>query len=185
MPRNVKGQVEVICGCMFSGKTEELIRRIRRAEYAKQTVKVLKPSIDDRYATHAVVTHVKGEVPCIPVDNVTQLSGHCYEDCDVVAIDEAQFFSPGIVAVVDALANEGKRVIVAGLDMDAFGKPFGPMADLIVRADYVTKLHAVCMICGGDATRSYRKSGTSNVVEVGADQYEARCRACYHKGDKV
>jgi thymidine kinase len=168
-----------------SGKSEELIRRVRRAQFAKQAVKVFKPAVDDRYATHAVVSHVNAQVPCIPVQNVTQISEHSYESCDVIAIDEAQFFAPGLVLMVDVLAQMGKRVIVAGLDLDSFGEPFGPMADLLVRADYITKLHAVCVCCGEDATRSYRKSGGTNQVEVGADQYEARCRACYNKGGKT
>lgn len=185
MPHNPQGQVEVICGCMFSGKSTELIRRVRRAQHAKQTVKVFKPATDDRYGVHAVVTHVKSEIPCIPVTNVTQISEHCYSNCDVVALDEAQFFQEEIVALVDALAQEGKRVIVAGLDLDAFEKPFGPMPELMVKADYITKLHAVCVVCGEDASRSYRRSGTTEQVEVGSDQYEARCRACYRKGEEA
>ena len=182
MPHNPQGQIEIICGCMYSGKSEELIRRVRRAQYARQVVKIFKPAIDDRDAIHAVVSRAKGEVPCTPVQNATQLLEHCYDGCDVVAIDEAQFFQDGIVTIVDILARGGKRVIIAGLDLDSFGKPFGPMADLLIRADYITKLHAVCVVCGEDATRSYRKSGTTEQVEVGSGQYEARCRACFHKG---
>lgn len=185
MPHNPKGQVEVIAGCMFSGKSEELIRRLRRAAIAKQKIKVFKPSVDDRYATDAVVSHVKAELPCIPVDTATQISEHCCEECDVVGIDEAQFMGTGLVALVDKLALAGKRVILAGLDLDSFEKPFGPMAELLARADYVTKLHAVCVRCGEDATRSYRKSQNQEQVEVGAEQYEARCRSCYHLGEKA
>lgn len=183
MASNPRGQVEVICGCMFSGKSEELIRRLRRAEIARQNVKVFKPAIDDRYGAEAVVSHVKGEFPCQPVGHAGQIA-EMVEDCNVVGIDEAQFMGPEIVPLVDDLAKSGKRVIIAGLDLDAFEKPFGPMADLLVRADYVTKLHAVCVQCGEDATRSFRKTDTTGQVEVGSTQYEARCRACFHRGPR-
>ncbi len=184
MPHNPRGQVEVICGCMFSGKSEELIRRLRRAEIARMTVRVFKPAIDDRYGAKAVVSHLRDEFPCTPVENARQIVDLC-GGCDLVGIDEVQFMGPEIVKVVDDLARRGKRVIVAGLDLDAFEEPFGPMAELLVRADYVTKLHAVCVVCGEDATRSYRKSGTTGQVEVGSDQYEARCRGCYHHGPEA
>lgn len=181
MAFNQRGQVEVICGCMFSGKSEELIRRLRRAEIARQVVRVFKPAIDDRYGATAVVSHVKDQFPCTPVERAGQIA-ELVDGCDVVGIDEAQFMGPEVVPLVDDLARRGKRVLIAGLDLDAFEQPFGPMADLIVRADYVTKLHAVCVVCGGDATRSYRKSGTRGQVEVGSKQYEARCRTCFHQG---
>lgn len=181
MPHTPRGQVEVICGCMFSGKSEELIRRLRRAEIARMRVRVFKPAIDNRYAAKAVVSHLKDEFPCIPVERASQIRDLC-GGCDVVGIDEVQFMNGDVIKVVEDLAKHGKRVIVAGLDLDAFEKPFGPMPELLVRADYITKLHAVCVVCGEDATRSYRKSGTTGQVEVGSAQYEARCRGCYHHG---
>lgn len=171
-----KGQVEVVCGCMFSGKTEELIRRLRRADIAKQKIQVFKPAIDDRYATHAVVSHARAEYPAVPVTSSEAVLAQVGEDTQVVGLDEVQFFDLKIAFVAETLANRGVRVICAGLDLDAFGEPFGPMPALIATAEHVTKLAAVCTVCGEPAYRSFRKSGTTDQVEVGADQYEARCR---------
>ncbi|MDD3688136.1 MAG: thymidine kinase, partial [Bacteroidales bacterium] len=158
-----KGWIEVIAGSMFSGKTEELIRRLRRAEYAKQNVEIFKPAIDVRYSEEEVVSHNATSIRSTPVpssQNILLLTG----DVDVVGIDEAQFFDSGIVDVCVQLANQGIRVIVAGLDMDFKGRPFGPMPVLFAVAEYVTKVHAVCMQCGELAQYSHRKSESSAVV---------------------
>lgn len=178
---NWKGQVEVIAGCMFSGKTEELIRRLRRAVIAKQKVQVFKPSIDDRYATDAVVSHARTEYPAKPVPSAMSILGLLQKDTHVVGLDEVQFFGDGILEVVEVLANRGVRVICAGLDLDSFGRPFGPMPALLATAEHVIKLAAVCTSCAEPAYRSFRKSGTTTTVEVGADQYEALCRACFQE----
>lgn len=170
------GHVEVICGCMFSGKSEELIRRLRRAVIAKQAVQVFKPVIDNRYSSKAVVSHTRVEFPAEAVQSPGDILFRVNEQTQVVGIDEAQFFHAGIVDVVETLANQGRRVIVAGLDQDAFGQPFGPMPQLMAVAEFVDKIHAVCTVCGEPASRSYRKTGSQQQVEVGADQYEARCR---------
>jgi thymidine kinase len=174
-----KGWIEVIAGSMFSGKTEELIRRLRRAEYAKQNVEIFKPAIDVRYSEEEVVSHNATSIRSTPVpssQNILLLTG----DVDVVGIDEAQFFDAGIVDVCVQLANQGIRVIVAGLDMDFKGRPFGPMPALFAVAEYVTKVHAVCMQCGELAQYSHRKSESSAVVVLGEkDIYEPLCRRCY------
>lgn len=176
-----KGQIEVICGSMFSGKTEELIRRLTRARLAKQQVEIFKPSVDTRYHDTHVVSHNETSIRSTPVNfagDILLLSG----TCDVVGIDEAQFFDEEIVRVVQLLANQGKRVILAGLDMDFEGKPFDPMPKLMAIAEYVTKVHAICMQCGDLAAFSYRLSAATEKVVLGEkDSYEARCRKCFHE----
>lgn len=177
------GRVEVICGSMFSGKTEELIRRVRRATIARQTVQVFKPAIDSRYTLQRVTSHNGQGFEAIPVAEARAILSLLQPGATVVAIDEAQFFDAGIVPVVDQLAAQGIRVIVAGLDTDFRGEPFGSMPDLLCRADDVIKLHAICMVCGEEATRTQRlvNGQPANyhdpVIMVGAaEAYEARCR---------
>jgi thymidine kinase len=170
------GWVEVIAGCMFSGKTEELIRRLNRAIIAKQSVVVFKPIIDDRYAKEEVASHGGVTIEAIPVSDPQEIYDRCKE-ADVVGVDEVQFFDESVVEVVQALANEGKRVICAMLDMDYRGVPFGAVPGLMATAEEVDKVHAVCVCCGGPATRSQRIVDSSDQVLVGgADAYEARCR---------
>lgn len=179
-----KGWIEVIAGSMFSGKTEELIRRLRRAEFAKQNVEIFKPTIDVRYSEEEVVSHNANSIRSTPVPsaaNILLMVG----DVDVVGVDEAQFFDNGIVEVCVKLANQGIRVIVAGLDMDFAGRPFGPMPALFAVAEYVTKVHAVCMHCGELAQYSHRKSAGDNIVVLGEkDIYEPLCRRCYNDETK-
>jgi thymidine kinase len=179
-----KGSIELITGSMFSGKTEELIRRLRRAQFAGLKVAIFKPSLDKRYSETRVVSHDEKSISSTPVDNASSillLAG----DVSVVGIDEAQFFDESIVNVCNTLADNGIRIIVAGLDMDFMGKPFGPMPALLAIAEYVTKVHAICMHCGNLAQYSYRKSGGEQVVLLGEkDIYEALCRACYNKATK-
>lgn len=174
------GWIEVVCGSMFSGKTEELIRRLNRARIAKQKVEIFKPSIDIRYHHEDIVSHNSSSIRSTPIHSsheILLLVG----DCDVVGIDEAQFFDDGIVEIVNSLAFNGKRVIVAGLDMDFKGNPFGPMPGLMAIAEYITKVHAVCMVCGDVANYSYRKTAAKEQVMLGeTDSYEARCRKCFH-----
>ncbi len=170
------GSIEVIAGCMFSGKTEELIRRLRRAQIARQRVEIFKPSIDDRYSTTEVVSHSQVKIESHVVAHSRDIM-RLAADADVVGIDEAQFFDEGIVEICETLANQGKRVIVAGLDLDYRGKPFGPMPHLMAVAEYVTKTLAVCMQSGLPASRTQRLSANKEVVVVGhTDQYEARHR---------
>lgn len=173
------GWIEVICGSMFSGKTEELIRRLKRAQFAKQKVEIFKPSIDTRYNEAKVVSHNANEIHSTPVpssSNIRLLAS----DCDVVGIDEAQFFDDEIVAVCNELANSGKRVIVAGLDMDFKGNPFGPMPALMATAEYVTKVHAVCTRTGNLAHYSFRKAQNDNLVMLGeTEEYEPLSRAAF------
>jgi thymidine kinase len=175
------GWIEVICGSMFSGKTEELIRRLRRAHFAKQKVEIFKPAIDTRYHEEQVVSHNSNSIPSTPVpssSNILLLAN----DSDVVGIDEAQFFDNELVNVCNQLANNGTRVIVAGLDMDYTGKPFGPIPALLACAEYVTKVHAICMNCGNLAQFSHRKTDQTSLVLLGeTDSYEPLCRKCYHK----
>lgn len=179
------GWIEVICGCMFSGKTEELIRRLNRAYIAQQKVEIFKPAIDKRYHEEEVVSHNDRSIRSTPVNfagDVRLLS----QDCDVVGLDEAQFFDDEIVDVCVELANQGKRVILAGLDMDFSGAPFGPMPRLMAVAEFVTKVNAVCMKCGGIATNSYRLTGEKEKVVIGEkNEYEARCRSCFVEGMKA
>ncbi|MFB0904193.1 MAG: thymidine kinase [Nonlabens sp.] len=175
------GWIEVICGSMFSGKTEELIRRLKRAQFAQQKVEIFKPSIDVRYDEEMVVSHDSNESPRTPDPAAAHLP-HLASDCQVVGIDEAQFFDDEIVAVCNALANRGIRVIVAGLDMDFKGNPFGPMPALMATAEYVTKVHAVCTRTGNLAQYSFRKTADEKVVMLGEQQeYEPLSRAAYYK----
>ena len=173
------GWVEVITGCMFSGKTEELIRRLKRAKIAEQDVIVFKPEIDNRYSETEIVSHNETSLPSIVVSSAKEI----YEkskDAQVVGVDEAQFFSNDLVDVVNKLANEGKRVIVAGLDMDYKGVPFEPMPQLMAIAEYVTKTLAICVVCGNPADRTQRNVKSNEKVLVGASgMYEARCRKCH------
>ncbi len=175
------GWIEVIAGSMFSGKTEELIRRLKRAKFAKQKVEIFKPSIDTRYDEDAVVSHDSNEIHSTPVPaaaNIPILA----DNCDVVGIDEAQFFDDEIVKVCNDLANRGVRVIVAGLDMDFKGNPFGPMPALMATAEYVTKVHAICTRTGNLANYSYRKAKSDNLVLLGeVDEYEPLSRSAYYK----
>ena len=175
-----KGSVEVITGSMFSGKTEELIRRLRRAQFAGLKVEIFKPSLDKRYSETRVVSHDDKSIVSTPVDNASSillLAG----DVDVVGIDEAQFFDISIVEVCNTLADNGIRIVVAGLDMDFMGKPFGPIPALLAVAEYVTKVHAICMKCGNLAQYSYRKSEDAQVVLLGEKNlYEPLCRDCYN-----
>ena len=174
-----RGWIEVICGSMFSGKTEELIRRLKRARIANMKVEIFKPSVDKRFHEEEIVSHDENSILSTPVDlpeDILLLS----RDVDVIGIDEAQFFDDNIVAVCNQLALRGIRVIVAGLDMDYQGKPFGPMPDLLAIADYITKLHAICVKCGNIASFSYRKIPQEGQVVLGErDIYEPRCRYCY------
>src|SRR5690554_4687894 len=178
------GWIEVICGSMFSGKTEELIRRLKRAQFAKQKVEIFKPSIDTRYDEEKVVSHDANEIRSTPVPasaNIRILAS----GCDVVGIDEAQFFDDEIVSVCNDLANSGVRVIVAGLDMDFKGNPFGPMPALMATAEYVTKVHAICTRTGNLAHYSFRKSANDNLVMLGeTEEYEPLSRAAYYKAMK-
>ena len=176
-----RGWIEVICGSMFSGKTEELIRRLRRAEYAKLKVEIFKPLIDTRYSEEEVVSHDENTIRSTPVEssgNILLLTGNV----DVVGIDEAQFFDNNLVDVCNQLANSGIRVIVAGLDMDYLGKPFGPIPALMAEAEYVTKVHAICMHCGNLAQYSHRIAESDKLVLLGeTNEYEPLCRVCYNK----
>ncbi len=179
MPKET-GWIEVIAGCMFSGKTEELIRRLRRAKIAKQTVKIFKPRIDDRYSSTDIVSHSEQSLPSILIDDIKDIFNFS-GDAEVIGIDEAQFFDAGIVDVCNELANRGKRVIVAGLDQDYRGVPFDPMPQLLAVAEYITKTLAICVVCGNPADKTQRKTYTSERVVVGAaDIYEARCRKCHY-----
>ncbi|MFO7938668.1 MAG: thymidine kinase [Bacteroidales bacterium] len=175
------GWVEVIVGSMFSGKTEELIRRLRRAEYARLEVEIFKPLIDTRYSEEEVVSHDEKTIRSTPVassGNILLLAG----DADVIGIDEAQFFDTNLAEVCTELANQGKRVVVAGLDMDFRGKPFGPIPSLLATAEYITKVHAICMECGGLAQYSHRKTASDKLVELGeTETYEPLCRTCFNK----
>jgi thymidine kinase len=178
MPKGT-GWIEVVCGCMFSGKTEELIRRLRRAQIAKQNVMIFKPSIDNRYSADHIVSHntqsLSSTVVKIPKD-ILELS----KNAQVVGIDEAQFFPADIVRVCEELANQGKRVIVAGLDQDYRGLPFEPVPQLLAIAEYITKTLAICVVCGNPADRTQRTTAQQERVVVGAkDLYEARCRKCH------
>ncbi len=173
------GWIEVICGSMFSGKTEELIRRLRRAQIARQKVAIFKPVIDDRYSTEHIVSHDEGRLPSLPVSSARQILEQA-GDATVIGIDEAQFFGPELVDVCQELADSGKRVIVAGLDQDYMGRPFEPIPQLLAVAEYITKTMAICVKCGNPANRTQRLSHDSARVVVGArDMYEARCRYCH------
>ena len=176
----IRGSVELITGSMFSGKTEELIRRLRRASFAGLKVEIFKPSLDKRYSGMKIVSHDEKSILSTPVDNASAIL-LLARDCDVIGIDEAQFFDPSIVEVCNNLANNGKRIVIAGLDMDFMGKPFGPMPSLLAIAEFVTKLHAICVRCGNLAQYSYRKSGGDQQVLLGKmDIYEPLCRRCFN-----
>ena len=171
------GWIEVICGSMFSGKTEELIRRLRRAHIARQSVQCFKHGADNRYDATRIVSHDRREVESVPLADAQSLAEAIRPRTRVVGIDEAQFFGDDLVVLVERLADEGRRVIVAGLDQDYRGKPFGPIPYLMAVSEYVTKAHAICVVCGNPANRSQRVRGGDEVVQVGADDsYEPRCR---------
>ena len=175
------GWIEVICGSMFSGKTEELLRRMKRAQFANQKLVLFKPIIDDRYHTENVVSHQGSSLKAIPVNDSKEILD-LWKNEKVVAIDEAQFFDEGIIDVCNELAKKGTRVILAGLDMDYKGVPFGPMPNLLSIAEYVTKVHAICVSCGNLAQYSHRTANETGQVLVGAvEKYQPLCRACYNK----
>lgn len=177
----LRGWIEVICGSMFSGKTEELIRRLNRAKIARQKVEIFKPIIDTRYDEENVVSHDETSILSTPVETSSQILLYT-NDVEVVGIDEAQFFDMELVSVCNKLANSGMRVIVAGLDMDFQGKPFGPLPALLATAEYVTKVHAICMSCGNLAHYSHRLSANEKLVVLGEKEtYEPLCRLCYNK----
>ncbi|EPY2291735.1 thymidine kinase [Clostridium sporogenes] len=180
------GWIEVIAGPMYSGKTEELIRRIRRAEIAKQKVQVFKPEIDNRYSKQDVVSHAGDKIQSVPVKSSKEILEKLLDDTDVIGIDEAQFFDDSLVEIVSKIANNNRRVICAGLDMDFKGEPFGPMPELMAIAEFVDKIQAVCMVCNNPATRTQRlingkpAKKSDPVVLIGAQEsYEARCRKCH------
>ena len=174
------GWIEVVCGSMFSGKTEELLRRVKRARLARQRVLLFKPRVDNRYDEVKVVSHEGDNADAIPVSSAEELVTLVAPGTAVVGIDEVQFFDPGIVGAAEALASRGMRVVAAGLDQDWRGMPFGPIPALLAVAEYVTKLHAVCTRCGAAATRSQRLVAAEGQLFVGgAAEYEARCRACF------
>lgn len=176
-----RGWIEVVCGSMFSGKTEELIRRLKRAKIANLKVEIYKPAIDTRYHNKNVVSHDSNVVDATPVDKSISIL-ELAKNADVIGIDEAQFFDEGIIEVCEALVMLGKRVIVAGLDMDYLGKPFGPMPQLLSIADFITKLHAICVKCGHLANVSYRTTEEAGTVVLGEmNNYEPRCRICASK----
>lgn len=179
------GWIEVIVGSMYSGKTEELIRRLRRAQIARQKVEIFKPRIDDRYSASHIVSHSELRIPSRAVKTAEEVLKYAHE-AQVIGIDEGQFLGAALVPVCEKLARNGKRVIVAGLDQDYLGRPFEPMPELLAVAEYITKTLAICVICGGPANRTYRKKRkTGRVVVGGADLYEARCRRCYELGRKA
>ena len=174
------GSIEVICGSMFSGKTEELIRRMKRAQFAKQKVEIYKPCIDVRYSEDKVVSHDSHSIPSTPIDSPAKML-ELSSDVEVVGVDEAQFFDSSIVEVVQALANKGIRVIIAGLDSVFLGKPFGPMPALMAVAEDIQKVHAICVRCGSPANHSHRLSKSEELVLLGEkDEYEPLCRHCYN-----
>ena len=178
--KNKTGWIEVITGSMFSGKTEELIRRVHRVQFARQKVQVFKPAIDDRYSVDNIVSHNKMEIPSFNVANVKQIRQKLDPDTQVIAIDEVQFFEDGVVELATELADNGKRVIVAGLDQDYRGLPFGPMPQFLAIAEYVTKNLAICVKCGNPANRTQRLVENREQVLIGeTESYEARCRDCH------
>jgi thymidine kinase len=188
--RTLHGSIEVVCGSMFSGKTEELLRRVKRAQIGRQKVQVFKPVIDNRYSADHVQSHDANRVPSRPVTEARDILKFVDDNTRVVGIDEAQFFDESVVEVAQKLAFRGVRVIVAGLDMDFRGQPFGPMPRLLAIAEEVTKLSAVCMVCGGNASRSQRIAGprgdgASRVLVGAKDLYEARCRFCHEPYENV
>lgn len=179
------GSIEVICGSMFSGKTEELIRRMKRAQFAKQKVEIYKPCIDVRYSEDQVVSHDAHCIPSTPIDSPASML-LLSSDVEVVGIDEAQFFDDTLVEVVQTLANRGVRVIIAGLDTDFLGKPFGPMPALMAVAEDIQKVHAICVKCGSPANHSHRLTASDQLVVLGEkDAYEPLCRHCYNAAMKA
>ena len=173
------GWIEVICGPMFSGKTEELIRRLVRSQFAKQKVAIFKPKTDDRYSDDFIVSHNKRRIKSIIVDSSKQILDF-KDKADVFGIDEAQFFGKNLIKISNNLANSGKRVVIAGLDKDYSANSFGPIQELMIDAEYVTKVNAICMLCGNPASFTKRISSEKDLVVVGeADKYEARCRNCF------
>lgn len=177
------GWIEVICGSMFSGKTEELISRLRREQIARKKVQIFKPATDERYAVDAVVSHTEIRLPCLPIRHARDILPLVEADTAVVGIDEVQFFGEEVVAVAEHLANHGKRVICAGLDQDYLGQPFEPMPQLLAVAEFITKKLAVCMVCGNPANRSQRMTAREDRVVLGAfESYEPRCRRCHSPG---
>jgi len=184
-PLPTTGWIEVIVGSMYSGKTEELIRRLRRAQIARQRVEIFKPGIDVRYAADAIVSHSELRIPSRAVKRAKDILKHAHE-AQVIGIDEGQFLGRELLPVVERLAGLGKRVIVAGLDQDYRGRPFEPMPELLAIAEYITKTLAICMVCGAPANRTYRKlKRGGRVVVGGTDLYEARCRRCFALGSRV
>ena len=174
-----KGSIEVICGSMFSGKTEELLRRLKRAEFAKLKISVFKPNVDVRYDNKKVVSHDSNTIVSTPVNSAPEILD-LVNDSAVIAIDEAQFFNSDLVGVCNTLANEGKRVIIAGLDMDFLGKPFSVMPQLLAVAEHVTKVHAICIDCGSIANHSFRLTKNKELVQLGEkDEYKPLCRKCF------
>ena len=182
--RQRPGTLEVICGPMFSGKSEELIRRLRRARIARQRIQAFKPALDDRYDAVAIASHAESRFEALPVADSLELARLLEPDVEVVAIDEVQFFDEGLLSLVETMADGGIRVILAGLDLDSEGRPFGIMPQVLARAEHVLKLQAICTECGAGASRTYRKVRSGGQVLVGAaDLYEARCRHCHREVD--
>lgn len=180
------GWIEVVCGSMFSGKTEELIRRVKRAKIAKQQVKIFKPKVDVRYHEKNVVSHDSSEVDSYPVQSAKEILGQIFPEDEIIAIDEAQFFDSDLPQVCREIANLGKRVIIAGLDMDFKGEPFGPMPQLMAIAEYVTKVKAICVDCGNLAHHSYRLAEGESVVLLGEKkEYIPLCRSCFNQRENA
>ena len=178
-PKNA-GWIELICGSMFSGKTEELIRRIVRSQIAQQTTAIFKPKLDDRYSEEEIVSHNNRKIKSLIVNDSSEIL-NLIGDATVIGIDEAQFFDEGIIDVCKQLSLNNKRVIIAGLEKDYLGNPFGPMPQLMIESEYVTKVLAICVVCGNPANFSYRISAESSQILVGeTDKYEARCRNCFY-----
>ncbi|HTO14399.1 MAG TPA: thymidine kinase [Edaphocola sp.] len=178
------GWIEVICGSMFSGKTEELIRRMRRAQIAKLKIEIYKPALDIRYSEQEIVSHDANSIPSTSIENSQNILLFA-DGLDVIGIDEAQFFDPEIVNVVETMARKGVRVIIAGLDMDYKAQAFGMMPQLLAKADYITKLHAICVQCGQIANYTYRKNDSDKKILLGeSDLYEPRCRDCFYLGEE-
>ena len=176
-----RGSIEVICGSMFSGKTEELLRRLKRAEFAKLNIAVFKPRLDKRYDTQKIVSHDKNNIQAIVVDNAQNILNLANE-AQVVAIDEAQFFDSALIAVCTQLANSGTRVIIAGLDMDFLGKPFGIMPNLLAISEHITKVHAICVDCCAIANHSFRMTDDKNLIQIGEkEEYKPLCRECFSR----
>jgi thymidine kinase len=185
LPFPSQGWIEVIVGSMYSGKTEELIRRLRRAQIARQRVEIFKPVLDDRFAHDAIVSHSELRIPSRSIRGAREILRHA-DEAQVIGIDEGQFLGPGLVPVCEELARRGKRVIVAGLDQDYRARPFEPMPQLLAIAEYITKALAICVVCGAPANRTYRKvKRAGRVVVGGADLYEARCRRCFDLGPRA